>query len=232
MKAFQQAFELEVDGQMVSVDMKMMRRKSMRLSVTEQGVIDLRVPVDAGKADVLRFLQKHDDWLIERLRHHRQRQDRHLLEFQHLGQSLPLIRSDSIRRLEVLEDRVRVPSNWNDEQVLNALDKWRRVFAREEFSRQIDLWWPLFSQFAPAKPTLRVKKMRTRWGSLSTRGYINLNMALTQMPGELIELVVVHELCHLKHMDHGKGFQALMSQALPDWRAREKQLEEHARRLL
>src|SRR5690606_39832156 len=90
--------------------------------------------------------------------------------------------------------------------------------------------------FASQRPQLRIKKMRTRWGSLSQRGYINLNLALMQLPEHLLELVVVHELCHLKHFDHGPGFRALMSQCLPDWRVREQQLsqlrsEEHTSEL-
>src|SRR5690554_5936291 len=78
----------------------------------------------------------------------------------------------------------------------------------------------------------RVKKMRTRWGSLSQRGYINLNLALIQLPEALMELVVVHELCHLKHFDHGVGFKQLMTQCLPDWRERERALQAYGHQLL
>src|SRR5690554_7982974 len=67
--------------------------------------------------------------------------------------------------------------------------------------------------------------MRTRWGSLSQRGYINLNLAFIQLPEALMELVVVHELCHLKHFDHGVGFKQLMTQCFPDWRERERALQ-------
>ena len=53
-----------------------------------------------------------------------------------------------------------------------------------------------------------------------------------QLPAELIELVVVHELCHLKHFDHGTGFKSLMSEALPDWRQREKRLQQASANVL
>lgn len=49
---------------------------------------------------------------------------------------------------------------------------------------------------------------------------------------DLIELVVVHELCHLRHFDHGPGFRALMSECLPDWRERDKRINQSGLELL
>lgn len=73
-------------------------------------------------------------------------------------------------------------------------------------------------------PQLRVKNMRTRWGSLSSRGYINLNMKLMHLPEHLIEMVVVHELCHSHHLHHGQAFYQLMAQHMPDYQQREREL--------
>lgn len=66
--------------------------------------------------------------------------------------------------------------------------------------------------------------MKSRWGSLSSRGYINLNLELIKTPLPCIEYVVLHELCHLEHMNHGPGFRRLLSQCLPDWQQRRQQL--------
>ena len=74
-------------------------------------------------------------------------------------------------------------------------------------------------------PVLRVKKMRSRWGSLSRRGYINLSLALMQYPPAVIDYVVMHELCHLEYMHHGPAFHALMDRRMPDWPARKRRLD-------
>ena len=71
---------------------------------------------------------------------------------------------------------------------------------------------------------LRVKKMRSRWGSLSSRGYINLNLKLIELAPELIEMVVVHELCHSHYFDHSANFYRLMADKLPHYKALEAQL--------
>ncbi len=69
-----------------------------------------------------------------------------------------------------------------------------------------------------ALPALVLKTMRRRWGSMSPRGRMCLNVDLIRAPLACIELVVAHELCHLEHPDHGARFYGLLAQAMPDWK--------------
>jgi hypothetical protein len=78
---------------------------------------------------------------------------------------------------------------------------------------------------------VRVRAMRTKWASCSNRGTITLSRDLLQLPRDLIDYVVCHELVHLKIPGHGKGWQALMGIHLPDWRKREERLAEWVLRL-
>ena len=71
---------------------------------------------------------------------------------------------------------------------------------------------------------IRVREMRAKWASCSSRGTITLSRDLLQLPCDLAEYVVCHELAHLKIPGHGKGWQALMGICMPDWRKREERL--------
>lgn len=71
---------------------------------------------------------------------------------------------------------------------------------------------------------LQIRTMRNKWGSLSTAGILTLAEELLDLPRELVEYVVVHELLHLKFPDHDKGWQVSMSMYLPTWRALENKL--------
>jgi predicted metal-dependent hydrolase len=68
---------------------------------------------------------------------------------------------------------------------------------------------------------IRIKRMRTRWGSCGARNDINLNWLLTFVPPEVLEYVVVHELCHIRHRDHSPRFWNLVADHLPGY-ARER----------
>ncbi len=65
------------------------------------------------------------------------------------------------------------------------------------------------------KPLLKIRKMKTLWGSFSSKGGITLNRELIKAPRECIEYVVIHELCHLLHPNHVPGFYSLLSSLSP-----------------
>jgi hypothetical protein len=73
---------------------------------------------------------------------------------------------------------------------------------------------------------VRINGAKTRWGSCNRKGDINFTYRLLFAPEELIDYVVVHELAHLKEMNHCAGFWSVVEQTMPDYRARRKGLRE------
>lgn len=67
-----------------------------------------------------------------------------------------------------------------------------------------------------------IRNTTTRWGSCSSKKNLNFSYQLLFLPTPLVEYIVVHELCHLKEMNHGPAFWALVAQTVPDYRARRK----------
>jgi predicted metal-dependent hydrolase len=82
-------------------------------------------------------------------------------------------------------------------------------------------WSPIIG-VSPSR--IQFRQMTRKWGSCSSKGTVTFNRALCWLPEVLAEYVVVHELVHLIELNHGAGFQALMTQHLPDWRQREADL--------
>ncbi|PHR96568.1 MAG: hypothetical protein COA68_14840 [Oceanobacter sp.] len=230
-KSYKQEMWCDIEGEQVKVLVSASVRRSIRLQVTPSGDIDLRIPLETPRADVMTFVSNHQAWVQERrgaVKEREQRQDRGFVLY---GKERPYVGS-ALGEFLVTDDQVWVPDEWSAEQRAKAMDKWLRHEAKLVFNQFIDRWWPEFDRFGVERPVLRVKHMRTRWGSLSKKGYINLNLALMSLPEDLIELVVVHELCHLEHFDHGPGFKARMTQCLPDWRARDKRINQSGLELL
>ena len=76
---------------------------------------------------------------------------------------------------------------------------------------------------------VQVRDMYQKWGSCSSKGNITLNTALCNLPRDLAEYVALHEVAHLLVFNHGKQFKVLMSAYMPDWREREKRLDNFLR---
>ncbi|HLN55368.1 MAG TPA: SprT family zinc-dependent metalloprotease [Bacteroidales bacterium] len=74
---------------------------------------------------------------------------------------------------------------------------------------------------------LRIRTMKSRWGSCSSRGIISLNTELIRLPEVYLEYVILHELCHLKHHNHGAGFYELLSEICPGWKETRKELKRY-----
>jgi predicted metal-dependent hydrolase len=71
---------------------------------------------------------------------------------------------------------------------------------------------------------VQVRAMRNKWASCSSNGILTLSTDLLELPRDLVDYIVCHELVHLKIPDHGKGFRAVMSCHIPDWQDRELRL--------
>ncbi len=97
--------------------------------------------------------------------------------------------------------------------------------ARRHLPARLDACWATFPADGHHRPTLRLKHMRTRWGSMSPKGNMSLRLDLIRAPDECIDYVILHELCHLVHPNHGREFWALVEQLVPDWKRRKRLLE-------
>lgn len=215
---------------------KRQRRKSIALHVLHDGSVELRAPKWVAEKELLKFVEQRIDWVIEqrikRLQIHALRPK--FCTGQHhyyLGSRYPLNVLKGTTSQSVLIDGtlclfVSDPSS--AKHVEAAMHFFYRQQAKQIFVQRMDHCYQQFPMqglsFKP-KPELKLRKMRRRWGSCSSKAVITLNTQLMKMPIECIDYVIIHELCHLWFFDHSKAFYRLLSQAMPEWRHCEQIIE-------
>ena len=132
------------------------------------------------------------------------------------------------------ESRIREFVASNEEWIKSALAKEQQRCAvhpepteaqREAYIQRAKAILPervaYYSGIMGLYPTqIRISNAETRFGSCSSTGRISFSWRLMQYPPEAIDYVVVHELAHLRHMNHGKEFYALVASVLPDHKER------------
>lgn len=120
---------------------------------------------------------------------------------------------------------ISVPHN---KAIWPAIEGWYRRAAATHAAARLAHFAPLVGRTARK---LMIRGQRTRWGSCSARGTISLNWRLMQAPAEILDYVVVHELCHLLVPNHSARFWQEVERILPDYRKRRASLREFGRAL-
>lgn len=96
--------------------------------------------------------------------------------------------------------------------------------ARQAISERLAYFAP---QVGVTFGRVTIRSQHTRWGSCSAKGNLNFNCLLMLCPGEVLDYVVVHELCHRKQLNHSAAFWAEVAQVMPDYRVPRAWLKEH-----
>lgn len=97
-----------------------------------------------------------------------------------------------------------------------------RVQAKELAQRRLEYF---NEHYQCAYKKIFIKNQKTRWGSCSSKGNLNFNYKIIFLPQSLQDYLVVHELCHLREMNHSRAFWNLVAERIPDYKKLSKQLK-------
>jgi len=215
------------DGETIKVLRKSHpQARRLRLTVTPGGA-RVTYPEGTHPAQIVAFLRKHGEWL-----------ERKLDELS-LGSAPPPLkpgaatviplRGETIRlswrngaypRIEQVDDRLvlTLPSPHGKSTLPAAralLRSFLEVQIRRDTSRYLARYCP---ELGRAPTGVKLRPLKSLWGSLDTRDCVTLDLALALAPPAALKYVVIHELCHLRIRNHSKRFWTLVESLMPDWR--------------
>lgn len=115
-----------------------------------------------------------------------------------------------------------------DMKRMQVMDNRYRNAAKEYFTKRVEH----FIQITGGTYTrITIRDQKTRWGSRSSSGTLSFNYRLMYAPLKVLDYVVVHELCHITHMNHSRDFWNMVASVLPDYKESRDWLKEHGREL-
>lgn len=220
--------------QRIPVLLKFVERARLTISVHPDGSVTALAPLDRPLSQVLSHLERKASWIAKQRRHFEAWQplpeekryvsgETHL----YLGRQYRL----KVRRAYEAEVKligrylnVSLPSSRDPVAVRKALGDWYRAHAEPIYRDRMERSMEMAPTLRQAGPTLRIRFMRSRWGSCSKSGTITLSSELIKTPLHCIEYVIMHELCHLRVHDHSPAFFRLLSRCMPDWERRKERL--------
>src|SRR5665647_443236 len=215
-------------------------RKTLAIEIKPNAEVCIRAPKKTKDAQIIRFVESKKDWIVEKRQIAVERKLEQKPEFRFdcgesytcLGRQLIILAMDDVlteqQKVDAKAIVLRVKTN-DPEIVHLTVVKWMRQTALIEISRIAEAY---ASVMQVRYEKITIKEQKTRWGSCSSESNLNFNWKLLLLPPELAEYVVVHELTHLKVMNHSPRFWAEVAKNLPDYAERKKRLNKLGRALI
>ena len=203
------------------------KRKTVSITVDSSGRLIVRAPLRCSEARILAFIEKKSEWILK----HRAKKahlqsllpSENLNGFQFSLEGKPAeIRYYNGKRIVFDEEnrRLYLPEGKGEESV----QKWLKARAKFVFSELAKL---RANEMGVSYKEVRVSSAKGRWGSCSQDNTLRFTFRLLYAPIAVIDYVVVHELAHTAHKNHGKAFWAMVEKHCPDWKIKRKWLKEH-----
>ena len=206
------------------------RAKHLRINIHPQTGVEVVLPDRMSERHVKPFIQQHSAWIS--------------YQIQRLGMDKPIMLPESVH-LKLTDEHWYIDYKTVNREKFSHKQKPGQltiVGPNRELHpcrRQLHLWLRKKArQLLPARletlsrstglgyNAVSIRSQKTRWGSCSSKGNINLNDRLLLLPAELVDYVMIHELCHTEEMNHSRAFWRLVDQHCADYKIQQKNLRQ------
>lgn len=192
------------------------RARRISIKINAQGDVVVTTPRWVANRDLSRFVEASREWIVTQ--QEKVASKPRLISMQsvyYLGKEYVLKQSNkldgSVRFYQ--DSLILAPTILSAKSSMALLEKWLQSKARHLITTRTQYW---SEQMNLPFNGMAFKQQKTRWGSCSSTKHLNFNWKLIHAPVEVIDYVIIHELSHTKHMNHGKQFWDLVARFDPD----------------
>jgi len=214
------------------------RRRSATFRVDQSGV-SFRVPKEIGHQKIVELVEKKTPWIRKKLEYAASLTPPRLLDFEngdpipYLGKTYCLkVQVGDYPHVELVGEDILVSvveqHLTNSLHIQLVLERWFLDEAAILLAERLDFYAPIVG----VRPTgMQVKAYKARWGSCKMDGQIQFNWRLIHGPVDVLDYVVVHELCHILQHNHSAAYWSEVARVMPDYEVRRKWLSQNGNTL-
>ena len=229
----------QYDEETIELTVIKSKRKSLSIAIQPDGNLIVKAPLFMLDGEILKWVKSKTSWIIRQRARVLEQQEVNTPKqyvtgekFLYLGQEYELevrISQGRAKMVGLVEDKIVLFSKTDNEaEVQKILTDWYVKQAKIWIAKRVHFF---ANQMGESFHSITIKNQKKRWGSCSSARNLNFNWRLIMAPEEVIDYVVVHELCHLRQMNHSKAFWNEVENVLPDYKVRKKWLDENGRYL-
>ena len=211
-------------------------RKTIALQVNENAELIVRVPHHVSQKRINQFISEKQDWIMktqQRMYARREATEQNS-EFEdgkkilYLGVEYEIRLNGKIRYIEIHDDIMEFPFG-KIERADTYMTQWYKRKAREIIPPKVECF---AKQLGLSYEKVGITSAKKRWGSCNSKGNINFSYRLIMTPPEIIDYVIVHELMHLREMNHSHKFWAHVASVIPDYKKHRKWLRDNQHKFM
>lgn len=212
--------KIEFENNIIEVNVQYGQRKKISLQVDSFGIISVKAPKGTSEEIIINAVQQHGKLILEKLQMiEKAREIPQPREYEDEGKFLHLGKEYSLHELIDIGDL-------NEEELKIKLKKFYFSNCKKIINERITRYQTVLR----VKPkSIDIVESRTKWGSCRSDKKLTFNYRLAMAPIEVIDYVIIHELCHMHHMNHDRSFWRRVGSIMPDYKEQEAYLARHGR---
>lgn len=228
------------NGKEISFNIIYRKRKTLSLEIKQDGTINVLSPTGVNKNFIINAVKDKGDWILKKVEEleikNKNKPERNYETgdiFMYLGKvyKLQVVVDKTVTRVDIkLQDGniiIKVNSN-NKEYIQRNLKLW---FADETLKIVKDRVNYYSKYFKDSVRAIKIKDQKTRWASCTYKNEILFNLRCSMAPIEIIDYIVVHEMCHMEHRNHSKDFYNSVGKIIPNYKEKIKWLKENGMKM-
>ncbi len=204
-------------------------RKTLSLSVMKDGAVCVKAPLNMSDTVINNFIEQKQDWLRSKLSFISKTRDKFASviageQFLLYGNAYAIIRSaeKKIRASENFE--LLVPQKIENDKLSSKIKAWYKKVASQVLTNRIKV---ISERVGLVPREIKIGDSRGRWGACNSNQTVIINFRVLMLPPAIIDYVLVHELCHLKEMNHSARFWSLVESIMPTFSKPKKAIKEY-----